>query len=343
MVWILVKNTLNARDEFLFQTEVSISIGELTPALVRIHNLRTRLQSQGSACYNLANEQMSGRPEEHIQRLMELHREAKYHLDSSRVERRDACTEEEIIAVIAKIEAAAREIFPDFCKDSPASAIPAEEELEKLTYDEIMALATRLMEAGVRQVEEDLNGLDDADSARKTLGKLRVPKAVDMLWKMRDDADIGEDLRLCAWYWLELVDPDFKGRDFYDEEKAQIWACSKAYERSQILSDYIGKNDKQKITAKLSVSKDKGCPGRDSRMSFNDQREYRQRMEEKRERWATLEQSEFATHKNVNPVRGAHIGVSFSGKRDDIDPKKVSLTQGIRPIHNASRTETLVQ
>eukprot|EP01062_Namystynia_karyoxenos_P082053 TRINITY_DN9158_c0_g1_i1.p1 TRINITY_DN9158_c0_g1~~TRINITY_DN9158_c0_g1_i1.p1 ORF type:complete len:377 (+),score=147.66 TRINITY_DN9158_c0_g1_i1:87-1133(+) len=345
MVIIHMKSTID-RDEFIASAPGSMSVDELTQQLANTTNLRIRLQAQLSACYNLATESphMDHRTPAEKQRLLDLHQEARALLSVDRIAKREACTEAEVSALCAKMEEAARELFPERCVDPLGASIPEDEELDKLCYDRLLELAEPLHKAGVEGVS---TGVDDVASARETLRRLRQPSCLATLWKLRDDPDIGEDERLRSWYWLELMDPDFKARDYLDPAKAQLWTCGKPVERQKILKDYAP-NEKTKLTCKFTQTKDKGCPGREARMSFQDQRECRRQMVEKREIYKTLEQSELAQHPNVRPQNGpiAFRAPGSSGEQCFRTGREgdglIRLNTDARRIHNSSKVETLV-
>eukprot|EP00755_Sulcionema_specki_P005154 Sspe_Gene.31968::Locus_15702_Transcript_2_2_Confidence_0.500_Length_1153::g.31968::m.31968 len=284
MVHITMKSTID-RDEWLASATVGVSVDELTSQLTRINNLRVRLGSQRMAMYSLMTEEqhMKEKTDEDKKRVKDLFDEATAVMAVDNVTKRVVFTEEEVESLVQKLEAAAREIFPDQCGD----------------------------------VE----------------GK---PSAVDRLWKARDDPDIDEDERLRAWYFLQLIDPEFKARELLDQKTSTLWWAGKELSREKALSDYIGRNEKTKLVCKLTGS-GKGCPNREPRMAYDEQRKVREHIIAKREEFKTLEPSELAGHKNVTRRPADFIRFStptsdgsnlFGGQRPD-----AQLGEGVRNLN----------
>ena len=144
------------------------------------------------------------------------------------------------------------------------------------------------------------------DAAVQIFSECKPDDAIDLLWKSRDDADIHEDTRLRAWYFLELIDPMFKERDFYTPETTKLWWAGKEVKKGNPLKSFSGPNEKSKMICKLS-SEQKGCPSREPQLQYTKQRELRQHFTEKRDTFKELERSELADHKNVRRDPGDFI------------------------------------
>lgn len=323
----------------------------LTARVARMQNYRVRIKAQTMACYNLATEEphMEGRPEE-AARLLQIYKDYRSVTSSERVAKREAVTEDELSAAVAAMEQAAREVFPDRCVDPPGAIVPPDAELDKLSYDELLPIAERLDEAGVPGVAD---GVENEEDARETLRKARQDSAACACWKLRDDPDISEDLRLRAWYWLELIDPEFNARDLVKPEEAQLWSCGKPMKRDEPLRTYSGRNEKTKLTCKLTVNEKKGCPMREARMSNDDQLKARKLRAEKVEVFRNLETSELANHKNVRPRASDCVAFRAPGSSGETlfrqrgsgegpDPGLLSLNTDVRRIHHAKKTEQLI-
>ena len=56
-----------------------------------------------------------------------------------------------------------------------------------------------------------------------------------------------------------------------EEETAQLWWAGKQLDRSKLLRDYVGRNEKTKIVAKLQ-KKGQGAPAREPVFSAEEQR-----------------------------------------------------------------------
>ena len=56
-----------------------------------------------------------------------------------------------------------------------------------------------------------------------------------------------------------------------EEDTAQLWWAGKQLERGKLLKDYVGRNEKTKIVAKLQ-KKGQGAPGREPVVSEQEQR-----------------------------------------------------------------------
>ena len=61
------------------------------------------------------------------------------------------------------------------------------------------------------------------------------------------------------------------GQQVLEEDTAQLWWAGKQLERSKLLRDYVGRNEKTKIVAKLQ-KKGQGAPGREPVFSAEEQR-----------------------------------------------------------------------
>ncbi|KAJ9463432.1 hypothetical protein DIPPA_21386 [Diplonema papillatum] len=222
----------------------------------------------------------------------------------------------------------------------------------------------RLMHAdrAAERVAVDKASLQDCAEKAEAAARACFPAAcgaadaVDTLWKQREDPDTNEDDRLRAWYYLELIDPMFRERDFLTAANAKLWWAGKEVARGRVLSDYTGKNDKSKAVCKLAAG-DKGCPAREPAMRCEDQRAVRQYFTAKREEFKTLEPSELAHHKNVRPKPSDFVaysaptstGKQFFGdaSRSPVDATAaaggsgmVKLNTNVRPICPGKRTET---
>eukprot|EP01063_Lacrimia_lanifica_P022365 TRINITY_DN29995_c0_g1_i1.p1 TRINITY_DN29995_c0_g1~~TRINITY_DN29995_c0_g1_i1.p1 ORF type:complete len:305 (+),score=148.54 TRINITY_DN29995_c0_g1_i1:76-990(+) len=194
--------------------------------------------------------------------------------------------------------------------------------------------------------------------AKAVFQECQVADPVAALWKKRDDSDISEDDRLRAWYYLELIDPMFKERDYMKPDEAKLWFCGKEIETGKLLSDYSGRNDKSKIVCKLQTTA-KGCPAREPKMELGMQREMRQHFVAKRDAFKQLETSELADHAAVRPKAGDFVayrapgstGTQFfgDGARGAVDESAkaggeglLKLNTDVRRIHHSGKTETLL-
>lgn len=65
--------------------------------------------------------------------------------------------------------------------------------------------------------------------------------------------------------------PPQAGQEVMEEETAQLWWAGKQLERGKLLRDFIGRNEKTKIIAKLQ-KKGQGAPGREPVFSAQEQR-----------------------------------------------------------------------
>ena len=174
--------------------------------------------------------------------------------------------------------------------------------------------------------------------------------AIESLWKKRDDSEISEGDRLRAWYFLELIDPFFKERDYFEPNKTTLWWAGKQIKPDHLLKDFTGQNDKSKIVAKLQTTA-KGCPSREQRLKYDEQRELREHFSQKRETFKELEASELASHQNVTRKPGDYVKFSAPTSTGDAmfstDVKKsgglTALNTNVRPIHNSGKVETLVE
>ncbi len=61
------------------------------------------------------------------------------------------------------------------------------------------------------------------------------------------------------------------GQQVLDEETAQLWWAGKELSRGKKLKDYVGRNEKTKITAKLQ-KKGQGAPAREPVVSEEEQK-----------------------------------------------------------------------
>jgi hypothetical protein len=61
------------------------------------------------------------------------------------------------------------------------------------------------------------------------------------------------------------------GQQVLEEDTAQLWWAGKQLERTKLLRDYVGRNEKTKIVAKLQ-KKGQGAPGREPVFSAEEQR-----------------------------------------------------------------------
>jgi hypothetical protein len=57
----------------------------------------------------------------------------------------------------------------------------------------------------------------------------------------------------------DLLDKEEQSLDYYKYDTAILWVASKEYDRSKFLCDYVGKNEKTKIVAKIT-KKGSGAP-----------------------------------------------------------------------------------
>jgi len=62
-----------------------------------------------------------------------------------------------------------------------------------------------------------------------------------------------------------------EGLEVLDPEKASLWAFNKELQREKLLSEYVGKNDKTKVIAKLQ-KKGAGAPVREPVVSEDEQK-----------------------------------------------------------------------
>ena len=72
-------------------------------------------------------------------------------------------------------------------------------------------------------------------------------------------------------YWVFLPYIFQAGLQVLEEDTAQLWWAGKQLERGKFLKDYVGRNEKTKIVAKLQ-KKGQGAPGREPVFSEQEQR-----------------------------------------------------------------------
>ena len=70
---------------------------------------------------------------------------------------------------------------------------------------------------------------------------------------------------------ISFVLPQQAGQQVLEEETAQLWWAGKELMRSKKLMDYVGRNEKTKIVAKLQ-RKGQGAPARESVFSEEEQK-----------------------------------------------------------------------
>eukprot|EP01059_Diplonema_ambulator_P022834 TRINITY_DN38176_c0_g1_i1.p1 TRINITY_DN38176_c0_g1~~TRINITY_DN38176_c0_g1_i1.p1 ORF type:complete len:307 (+),score=66.15 TRINITY_DN38176_c0_g1_i1:53-973(+) len=193
------------------------------------------------------------------------------------------------------------------------------------------------------------------NAARESFEECKGDTAIDELYKARDDPDLAETKRLQYWYFLELIDPQFKARDFLNPTTTKLWWAGKEIKRAEPLSVFIGKNEKTKFVGKLT-SEAKGCPAREPKLGYAQQRELRQHFEEKRSAFQNLEPSELQDHRNVSRKPSDFVqfraptsqGTNFfgDGARSAVDSNAkaggegiIQLNTNVKPIHNKGRSE----
>ena len=71
--------------------------------------------------------------------------------------------------------------------------------------------------------------------------------------------------------YISFVLPQQAGQQVLEEETAQLWWASKELMRSKKLRDYVGRNEKTKIVAKLQ-RKGQGAPAREPVFSEEEQK-----------------------------------------------------------------------
>eukprot|EP01061_Rhynchopus_euleeides_P021607 TRINITY_DN35232_c0_g1_i1.p2 TRINITY_DN35232_c0_g1~~TRINITY_DN35232_c0_g1_i1.p2 ORF type:complete len:329 (+),score=128.06 TRINITY_DN35232_c0_g1_i1:79-987(+) len=187
-------------------------------------------------------------------------------------------------------------------------------------------------------------------AAIATFAECQGDDAIDKLWKAREDSETKDDDRLRAWYFLQLIDPAFKERDFYLADKAKLWWAGKEVQRGNLLKKYTGGNEKSKMVCKITAEK-QGCPSREPKLQYNVQRDLRQHFEEKRDTFKQLEESELAAHKNVRrdpsdfvafrPPTSTGTNLFGDGARGSVDATAkaggtglVKLNTDVRKIHH---------
>ena len=218
--------------------------------------------------------------------------------------------------------------------DEVRAIVAPERVVEKACFDRaaLHDLLSRVEAAAVATYEEcrDDAPADGSEAAPAT--------AADKLWKAREEGDTPEDDRLRAYYFLELVDPEFRGKDFYAADTAKLWWAGKELVRGGPLKGYTGANEKSKIVGKLSGDK-QGCPAREARMALAQQRDLRQHFLGKQEEFKALEASELAAHKNVRRDPADYVAFRApcsngerlfgDGSRGAVDPHAKAAGDGI--------------
>ncbi|KAG8344786.1 hypothetical protein TRVL_04391 [Trypanosoma vivax] len=113
--------------------------------------------------------------------------------------------------------------------------------------------------------------------------------AVDRLYQLYEDPDIGEDMRLIVYHCRAILDPKWRSHEHQQEDKAGLWFCGKLMEDT--VGKYSGRNEKSRLTVKVHP-RDGAPPSTEPRISYEDQRALFERMRARREEYKVLEESE---------------------------------------------------
>ena len=101
--------------------------------------------------------------------------------------------------------------------------------------------------------------------------------------------------------------------EVYDPEDAKLWFVSKNLARGKLLSDFIGKNEKTKIVAKLTRGSANGPPAREAQSNSESQREMMAWMHRRAEQLKKLEEDEDESHNNAPWAANNSLKSSFNG------------------------------
>jgi hypothetical protein len=102
------------------------------------------------------------------------------------------------------------------------------------------------------------------------------------------------------------------GQQVLEEDTAQLWWAGKQLERTKLLRDYVGRNEKTKIVAKLQ-KKGQGAPGREPVFSAEEQRTMMALAHKKQEEMKRLEADESEDYLNTEWADPTELKKTFTG------------------------------
>jgi hypothetical protein len=105
------------------------------------------------------------------------------------------------------------------------------------------------------------------------------------------------------------------GQQVLEEDSAQLWWAGKQLHRSKLLRDFIGRNEKTKIAAKLQ-KKGQGAPAREPVFSAQEQRAMMALAHKKQEEMKRLEADEGDDYLNAEWADPTSLKQKFSGAGD---------------------------
>eukprot|EP00996_Jenningsia_fusiforme_P002043 NODE_2889_length_1095_cov_34.442639_g2650_i0.p1 GENE.NODE_2889_length_1095_cov_34.442639_g2650_i0~~NODE_2889_length_1095_cov_34.442639_g2650_i0.p1 ORF type:complete len:251 (+),score=57.75 NODE_2889_length_1095_cov_34.442639_g2650_i0:121-873(+) len=138
------------------------------------------------------------------------------------------------------------------------------------------------------------------------------------LAKAMESLEIDEETRLRKQHILHVMDNEGQiadQKELYDPATANLWFASKLLHRDKILSDFVGKNEKTKITCKIT-SATSGAPAREPAIDQQTQKEmmaYWFKKQEEDKRLAEDDEIAFGSSEWANPKA---MKAQFQGLRD---------------------------
>lgn len=154
---------------------------------------------------------------------------------------------------------------------------------------------------------------------------------IDALNAMYEDPNLGEDERLTVYHCRAILDPHWKAEEDVREEEAGLWFCGKLM-ASGPLSNYCGRNERSKVTVKVSP-RTGTAPSGEPRMRYEDQRALYEHMRQRKEAYRQLEESELRD-RVVRQSRGQVVMPSsaFAAGRGGEGSPEIAMSQ-LRPVY----------
>ncbi|CAB3237807.1 unnamed protein product [Arctia plantaginis] len=97
-----------------------------------------------------------------------------------------------------------------------------------------------------------------------------------------------------------------------DPTRACLWACGKKFISGNKLKDHLGKNNKTKVTVKITPNSE-GAPGREPVMSEDERKQLMLHAYRKQEEWKKLEQDEDDSYLDSKWADGKDLKRQFHG------------------------------
>lgn len=319
MVQLVVKGT-KFPDEFVYECDVNSEVATVTQAVTHLQNMRHKVKL-------------------HLFSMSELLSTAQKVIQGLSIKSTDGA--EDVPKM--KLDPSNAAGLPDTA--NPTIALPDKTreliaEYEK-TYQEILAA-----HKDPKRVNTD-SMFDDYAATIRRLTVTLFPgecthengedAAVTRLYELHENPDIDEDYRVHVYHCRAIMDPQWRQNELIDEATAALWFAGKKLDTASgvKVGQYCGNNPKSRLTVKPALGSGP-APSGEPRMSYDDQRNLRQRFQEKREVYATLEESELRDQV-VKKARGQIVLGGGSQVGDHI------RTEGLRPIYSKPTvTETAV-